>query len=82
MRSIDIIGFGLSTLGVYGLILYLRHLFPHYVVPLLSALLDETQRLLHHAEALCAIPLEGEYKIQLDLCDSPLYYVIVPHLIH
>ena len=81
MCSIDLLGFGLSTLGVYGLILYLRYLFPHYVVPLLSALLGETQQLLHHAEALSAIPLEGKYKIQLDLCDSPLYFVIVPHLI-
>ena len=80
MRFIDVLGLCLSILGIYGLILYLRYLLPHYVVPLLSALLNETQQLLDRAEALNAIPLESEYRTKLGLC--ALYYVMVPHVIH
>jgi len=80
MRFIDVFSFCLSILGVYGLILYLRYLLPHYIIPLLSALLNETRQLLDRAEALNAIPLESELRTQLDLCERSSYYMIVPHL--
>ena len=82
MRFIDILSFCLSILGVYGLVLYLRYLLPHYVIPLLSALLNETRQLLDSAEALSAIPLESESRNQLDLCERSPYYMIVLHLMH
>jgi len=72
MRFIDVLGLCLSVLGIYGLILYLRYLLPYYVVPLLSALLNETQQLLDRAEALSAIPLESEYRTQLGLSANQL----------
>ena len=81
MRFIDILSFCLSILGVYGLVLYLRYLLPHYVIQLLSALLNETQQLLDRAEALHAIPLESELRSQLDLCERS-YHMIVLHLMH
>ena len=81
MRFVDILGFCLSILGVYGLVLYLRYLLPHYVIPLLYDLLNETRQLLGRAEALNAIPLESELKTQLDLCERS-YYMIVPYLMH
>ena len=81
MRLIDTLGFCLSVLGVSGLVLYLRYLLPYYVIPLLSALLNETRQLLDSAEALNAIPLESELRDQLDLCGRSSY-IMMPHLMH
>jgi hypothetical protein len=66
MMVIDAIGFGLSILGFYGLAFSLRYLIPCYIVPLLSARLNETQQLLSHAEAINAIPPESELRTHLD----------------
>ena len=82
MGFIDILSFCLSILGVYGLVLYLRYLLPHYIIPLISALLNETRQLLDSAEALSAIPLESELRNQLDLCERFPCYMIVSHLMH
>jgi hypothetical protein len=84
MTSIDILGFCLSIVGIFGLAIYLRYLLPHRVVtaPHLSALLNKTQQLLDRAEALNAIPLESEYRTQFDLCEKPLRYIVAPYLIY
>jgi hypothetical protein len=67
VRSIDVLGSCLSIFGIiYGL-LFSYSLLPHNVVPLISALLEETKQLLDCAEALNVVPLESEYKTQLDL---------------
>jgi len=65
MALIDILGFCLSLLGIYGLLLYLRHLLPRYAIPSLSTLLNETQQLLRHAEVISAISPENESQMQL-----------------
>jgi len=62
----DALGFCLSLLGIYGLLLYLRYLLPRYATPSLSTLLNETLQHLRHAEVICAISPESEYKTQLD----------------
>ena len=64
---VDILGSCLSIFGIlYGLSCSLP---PHNVLPLISALLEETKQLLDRAEALNVVPLESEYKTQLDLCE-------------
>jgi hypothetical protein len=66
MHFIDILSFCLSLLGVYGLILYFRYLFPCYVIPPLSALLNETKQLLERAEEIGAVPPQSECRIHFD----------------
>ena len=73
MVVIDAVSFGLSVLGVYGLAFSLRYLIPCYVVPLLSARLNETQQLLGHAEAMNAIPPDSEHRAHLDWYED-LYF--------
>ena len=65
MLVIDALSLGLSVLGVYGLVFSLRYLIPCYIIPLLSARLNETQQLLSHAEAINAIPPESEHQTHL-----------------
>ncbi|KAF8493201.1 hypothetical protein F5888DRAFT_1908770 [Russula emetica] len=67
MLVTDALSLSLSVLGIYGLVLSLRYLIPCYIVPLLSARLNETQQLLSHAEAINAIPPESEHRTHLDL---------------
>ena len=67
MNSIDIPSLSLSIFGIYGLIIYLRYLIPCYAIPLLSARLKETRQFLELAEAINAVPLECEYRTNLDL---------------
>jgi len=68
VRFIDVLGSCLSIFGIiYGLLSSSSSLLPHNVVPLISALLKETKQLLDRAEGLNVIPLESEYKTQLDL---------------
>jgi hypothetical protein len=66
MDVIDILSFSLSLLGIYGPILFLLYLLPRNVTPRLSTLLDETHQLLRRAEEIGAVPLQSEYKRQLD----------------
>ena len=61
MLVIDALSLGLSILGFYGLVLSLRYLIPRYIIPLISARLNETQQLLSHAEEINAIPQESEH---------------------
>jgi hypothetical protein len=67
MHFIDTLGFCLSLLGIYGLILYFRYLLPLHVVPLLSELLDETMQLLDRAEETGAVPSQNECRTYLNL---------------
>jgi hypothetical protein len=73
MHATDALSLSLSVLGIYGLALALRYLIPCYIVPFLSARLDETQQLLSHAEAINAIPPESEHRTHLDLYED-LYF--------
>jgi hypothetical protein len=66
MRGIDILTFCLSILGTYGLILNFRYLLPRNTIPLVSALLSETRRLLDHAETIGAVPPQSECNTVLD----------------
>lgn len=49
MDAFSIISLLLSILGIYGIILYIRYLLPRNVIPFLSTLLDDTQKLLDRA---------------------------------
>jgi len=80
MLAIDALSLSLSILGIYGLALSLRYLIPCYIIPLLSARLNETQQLLSHAEAINAIPPESEHRTHLDLYED--FYLIGCHLTH
>jgi hypothetical protein len=73
MLVIDALSLTLSVLGIYGLVLSLRYLIPCYIVPFLSARLNETQQLLSHAKAINAIPPESEHRTHLDLYEY-LYF--------
>jgi len=66
MHVIDILSFSFSLLGIYGPILFILYLLPCNFAPRVSTLLDETQQLLHRAEESGAVPLQSEYKRQLD----------------
>ena len=55
-----------SWARLYGPILFILYLLPCNFAPRVSALLDETQQLLHRAEEIGAVPLQSEYKRQLD----------------
>src|SRR6266850_1768112 len=82
MSFIDILGFSLSLLGIYSLVLYLRYLLPRYNIPSLSAFLSETQQLLGHAEEICAIQPESEYRAHLHLYDNHVFvFTVCPHLL-
>jgi len=67
MSFIDTLNFCLSLFGFYSLVLYLRCLLPRYKIPPLSTFLNETQQLLHRAEAIGAIPQDSEYSAQIYL---------------
>jgi len=72
MSFIDTLNFCLSLFGSYSLVLYLRYLLPRYKIPPLSTFLQETQQLLHRAEAIGAIPQDSEYSARLYLyADQP-----------
>ena len=65
MRGIDIVAFCLSILGIYGCMLYFRYLLPRNAIPLVSALLNETRRLLDHAETIGAVPPQRDCRTLL-----------------
>jgi len=66
MSVIDILGFCLSLLGIYGPILFVLYLLPRNVTPCLSTLLEETRRLLRRVEEVGAVPLHSKYKHHLN----------------
>ena len=66
MSVIDVFGFCLSLLGIYGPILFVLYLLPRNVAPRLSTLLVEAQQLLRRAEEIGAVLPQSQYKRQLD----------------
>jgi hypothetical protein len=64
--AIGTFSFCLSLLGFYARVYHLRWLLPCYVIPPLSALLNETRQLLESVEADGAIPPENAYRTELD----------------
>ena len=66
MDFIDNLSLSLSLLGIYGLILHFRYLFPRSIIPPLSALLNETRQLLDRAEEIGAVPPQSECRTHLD----------------
>ena len=73
MRFIDILGFCFSILGLYGLVYYLRFLIPRNVLPYVSAVLTDAERLLGRAESTGVIPRPNDYRSTLTL-----YEAVVP----
>jgi len=76
MDYIELLGFILSVLGAYSLVRNLRFLLPCNVIPLVSARLDKTVRILARAEADDALPNANEYRISL-----AMYFIVVPSLV-
>ena len=72
MKFTDLLGFILSILGAYSLVLYLRFLLPRNLIPLVSARLDEVEAILDRAVAE-ALPNANEYRIDVAMC-----FTVVP----
>ena len=73
MQFTDVLSFCFSTLGLYGLIYYLRFLIPRNVLPYVSAVLTEAEHLLDRAESTGVIPRPNKYRSALTL-----YEAVVP----
>ena len=69
----SIFSFSLSLLGIYGRVLHIRSLLPHYIILSLSSLLNETQHLLERAEVIGAIGPE-RHRTQLESYDVVFLY--------
>ena len=79
MHFIDILTLSLSILGVHDLILYLRFLLPHNVIPRVAAPLNEVQQLLNRAQSIGAIPYANEYAATLERYEfSSLFAAVRP----
>jgi hypothetical protein len=61
----DMLTSGLSLLGVYSLFIYLPFLLPCNLIPSVASALNETHRLLDHAEDIGAIRDVSEYRTSL-----------------
>ena len=73
MRFIDILSFCFSILGLYGLVYYLRFLIPRNLLPCVSAILTDAERLLDRAESTGVIPRSNDHRSALTS-----YEVVVP----
>ena len=73
MQITDILSFCFSIFGLYGLVYYLRFLIPRNLLPYVSALLTEAERLLDRAESTGVIPQPNEHRSALTL-----YEVVAP----
>ena len=67
MQFTDILSFCFSILGLYGLVYYLRFLIPRNVLPYVSAVLTDVERLLGSAESTGVIPRPNDYRSALTL---------------
>ena len=65
MKFSDILSLFFSTLGLYGLVSYLRFLLPRNVLPYVSAVLTEVEHLLDRAESLGVIPRPNDHRSTL-----------------
>jgi hypothetical protein len=73
MRFTDILSFCFSIFGLYGLVYYLCFLIPRNIIPHVSAVLAEAERLLDRAESTGVIPRPNDYRTALTL-----YEAVVP----
>ena len=72
MRFTDILSFSFSVLGLYGLVYYLRFLIPRNLLPYVSAVLTDAERLLDRAESTGVIPQPNDHRSALTLYDALL----------
>jgi hypothetical protein len=63
----DLVTSGLALLCFYTFISYIRFLLPRNIVPCVARALNETQQLLHRAEAIGAIPDGEEMRTCLEM---------------
>lgn len=76
MQITDTLGFILSVLGTYSLVLYFRFLLPCNVIPLVSTRLDEIEAILNRAEANDALPTTNGYRFSV-----AMYFTVIPSLV-
>jgi hypothetical protein len=75
MQLLDIIGFGLSAIGTFGLVFSFRLLLPRNVIPHVSVALDEVVILLDRAEDINAFPNASEYRATLAMYEDARNYL-------
>lgn len=75
MKFTDILSFILSVLGVNSLVLCMRFLLPRNVIPLASALLDETEAILGRAEADDGLPNANEFRTDIAILRNQVLQV-------
>jgi hypothetical protein len=80
MQFTDILSFCFSILGLYGLIYYLRFLIPHNVLPYVSSVLTDAERLLGRAESTGVIPRPNDYRSALTLYKAVMLLSTDGHL--
>ena len=73
MQFTDVLSFCFSILGLYSLVYYLHFLIPRNLLPYVSAVLTEAERLLEHAESIGVISRPNDYQSALTS-----YEAIVP----
>ncbi|KAH9060669.1 hypothetical protein EDB87DRAFT_1576804 [Lactarius vividus] len=62
MGLVDTLGFCIS---VFGLVIYLRFLLPHNIIPTISSMLTDAERSLALAITIGAVPEMSDYKVGL-----------------
>ena len=80
MRLTDILSFCFSILGLYGLVYYLRFLIPRNLLPCVSAVLTDAERLLDRAESTGVIPWPNDYRSAPTLYEAVMPPPTVGHL--
>jgi hypothetical protein len=80
MQFIDILSFCFSILGFYGLVYYLHFLIPRNLLPYVSAVLTEAERLLDRAESTGIISQTNDYRSALTLYKAVMFLPMDGHL--
>jgi hypothetical protein len=80
MQFTDILSFCFSILGLYGLVYYLRFLIPRNVLPYVSAVLTDAERLLGRAESTGVIPQPNDYRSALTWYEAIMPLPTARHL--
>ncbi|KAI9441610.1 hypothetical protein H4582DRAFT_2055471 [Lactarius indigo] len=70
MNFIEWLGFCLSVFGIYGLVIYLRFLFPCYIIPNVFSILNNAEQSLAHAVSIGALPEMSDYRVDLEILAS------------
>ncbi|KAH9067661.1 hypothetical protein EDB87DRAFT_18954 [Lactarius vividus] len=72
MDFIEWLGFCLSILGTYGVVIYLRLLIPCYIIPNVSSMLNNAEQSLTHAVTIGALPEMSDYRVDLEILANRL----------